>query len=522
MSAKEVILQMPLRADKWGEEQLIQTFVNVGPLIHILKGANNHVLLGRRGTGKTHVFSYLKSQIEKEQGDCCIYIDMRTIGSTGSIYSNKDIPLYQRATRLVSDIIQELRNQIVAYVVRSEENKELYLSEVTPLLDGLCSLYNIKKIEGNVKRESSRKIEQIEDGDIALSISMSPEFRMSSKTTDIESQYCNVQEEGACVDYLDFNALSLVLKSIMDKLAPHKVWLFIDEYAELHTDMQIALSDMIRRIFCPLKNFVFKIAAIEHRSVFKQQIDSQNYIGLELGADCSTCNLDDFMVFGNNNAQAIMFFRELIFRHTNSMLPPNEQYKNSDELVKDIFTQEKAFEELVMAAEGVPRDAFNILAKAITEDYYGNISVNAVRKAAKKWYNEDKLNFIISYPDAHKLLIWIMDNVINQRQARAFLLRNDAEYELINFLYDSRILHIIKQDISSRDTPGLKYNVYSIDYGCYVELINTTRFPLGLFQEELENGEYEYSQVPKDDYRSIRRAILDMDEFYQKIDSYQS
>jgi hypothetical protein len=144
-----------------------------------------------------------------------------------------------------------------------------------------------------VKRESSRKIEQIEDGDIALSISMSPEFRMSSKTTDIDSQYCNVQEEGACVDYLDFNALSLVLKSIMDKLAPHKVWLFIDEYAELHTDMQIALSDMIRRIFCPLKNFVFKIAAIEHRSVFKQQIDSQNYIGLELGADCSTCNLDD-------------------------------------------------------------------------------------------------------------------------------------------------------------------------------------------------------------------------------------
>lgn len=164
-------------------------------------------LFGRRGTGKTHVFSYLKSQIEKEQGDCCIYIDMRTIGSTGSIYSNKDIPLYQRATRLVSDIIQELRNQIVAYVVKSEENKELYLSEVAPLLDGLCSLYNIKKIEGNVKRESSRKIEQIEDGDIALSISMSPEFRMSSKTTDIDSQYCNVQEEGACVDYLDFNAL---------------------------------------------------------------------------------------------------------------------------------------------------------------------------------------------------------------------------------------------------------------------------------------------------------------------------
>lgn len=61
----------------------------------------------------------------------------------------------------------------------------------------------------------------------------------------------------------------------------------------------------------------------------------------------------------------------------------------------------------------------------------------------------------------------------------------------------------------------MKYNVYSIDYGCYVELANTTRFPLGLFEEELENGESEYCQVPKDDYRSIRRAILNMDEFME-------
>lgn len=46
-----MILQMPLRADKWGEEQLIQTFVNVGPLIHILKGANNHVFVWKARNG---------------------------------------------------------------------------------------------------------------------------------------------------------------------------------------------------------------------------------------------------------------------------------------------------------------------------------------------------------------------------------------------------------------------------------------------------------------------------------------
>ena len=195
------------------------------------------------------------------------------------------------------------------------------------------------------------------------------------------------------------------------------------------------------------------------------------------------------------------------------MLTDENKYSDSNALIRDIFTQESTFEELVLAAEGVPRDAFNILAKAIAEDYYNKISINNIRKAAKNWYNEDKQNPIISDPGAMPLLSWIIDNVINERHARAFLLRNDKEYELINYLYDSRILHIIKQNISSRDNPGMRFNAYSIDYGCYVDLINTARFPLGLFQEEMEDGSFEYTNVPKEDYRSIRRAILKMEDF---------
>jgi hypothetical protein len=46
-----------------------------------------------------------------------------------------------------------------------------------------------------------------------------------------------------------------------------------------------------------------------------------------------------------------------------------------------------------------------------------------------------------------------------------------------------------------------------------VDLINTARSPLGLFEEEMEDGSSEFVKVPKEDYRSIRRAILNMDEF---------
>ena len=49
MNAKDAILRMPRRADKWEEDMLVKTFVNIGPLIPILRGTDNHVLYGRRG-----------------------------------------------------------------------------------------------------------------------------------------------------------------------------------------------------------------------------------------------------------------------------------------------------------------------------------------------------------------------------------------------------------------------------------------------------------------------------------------
>lgn len=109
--------------------------------------------------------------------------------------------------------------------------------------------------------------------------------------------------------------------------------------------------------------------------------------------------------------------------------------------------------------------------------------------------------------------------MINTRQARAFMIKSNENDNLINYLYDARILHIIKQNVSSKDTPGVRYNVYSIDYGCYVDLINTARAPKGLFEDEIEDDPTEFINVPRDDYRSIRRAILDLSKFYSSISS---
>ena len=170
--------------------------------------------------------------------------------------------------------------------------------------------------------------------------------------------------------------------------------------------------------------------------------------------------------------------------------------------------------ELVKAAEGVSRDAINILALAIIDAVNDKISINNIRKAAKNWYSTAKEKDITN-PTALRLLRWIIDEVIGQRKARAFLLKTDVNDPLINDLFDARVLHIIKNSVSAKDRPGERFRVYQIDYGCYVDLINTSNAPRGLFQADIEEISTDiFIDVPSDDYRSIRRAILDLDAFY--------
>jgi len=164
----------------------------------------------------------------------------------------------------------------------------------------------------------------------------------------------------------------------------------------------------------------------------------------------------------------------------------------------------------------VPRDAINIIGIAAQKAINNKISVPDIRDAARTWYHRVKEKAISSKPSAQALLTWIIEEVIKNKLAKAFLLRAGTRHELIDYLYDQRVLHLIKQGISAQDYPSIRFNVYAIDYGCYVDLINTNKAPKGLFEVD-EDEKSRYVQVPQTDFRSIRRAILELDRFESSI-----
>ncbi|HEY8202407.1 MAG TPA: hypothetical protein VII47_13765 [Actinomycetota bacterium] len=186
--------------------------------------------------------------------------------------------------------------------------------------------------------------------------------------------------------------------------------------------------------------------------------------------------------------------------------------KALDYLTEAAFLHHNAFEELVCAAEGVPRDAINILSIAAQLADDAKISVPHVRSAAGRWYRRDKERAVSANPKAQDLLYWLRDEVIGNRRAKAVLLQEkEAEnHSLIQALYDARVLHVLRRGVATRDRPGIRFDVYALDYGCYVDL-PTSRAPRCLFEDQNEYGNVELVQTLSGaDYRSSRRSTLNL------------
>lgn len=515
----EILLRFNRRAETVDPTQLVDTFVDAGPLSALLSSRDHQVMYGRRGTGKTHALTYLV-ETKTAHGDIGFLVDMRTIGSTGGLYGDPSISISERASRLLVDTLVYIHEHLLKFAIENDDR--LDLSQIGPILDRLADAASNVRVVGMTQETSTSATRSIERDRSDLSVQLSP----SSVTVDLaagaDSETANSRldqtvRQGIATHRVIFGDVQQALFEFASLFRPNRIWIVLDEWSDVPLDLQPYLADFIRRSIFPVTGITIKIGAIEHRSRFRAPVDNGGYVGIELGADATAdVNLDDFMVFDNDAARAKDFFREFLYKHFRSAAETSdgEVPSTPTELIRRGFTQSNAFDEFVRAVEGVPRDAINIIALAAQRALDDAISVPDIRSAANTWYQRDKQSAVASTPDALHLLRWIIDQVIGERRARAFLLLSDTRHDLIDSLFDSRVLHNLKRNISAHDQPGVRYDVYKLDFGCYIDLIATARAPLGLLQlDDLFDDTAQFVEVPPDDYRSIRRAILDLEQF---------
>ena len=510
----DVFLRFNRRAETVDPIQLVDTFVDAGPLSALLSSIDHQIMYGRRGTGKTHALTYL-AETKTADGDIGFLVDMRTIGSTGGLYSDPTISISERAARLLVDTLICIHDNLIKFSIENDERIDL--SQAGPILDRLADAATNVRVVGTTQetREATIQYANTDKSGVSANLSLSKAslgIASEMEHRNTRSSSSQTIRQGIATHQIIFGDVQQALMRFADLLKPKRIWIVLDEWSDVPLDLQPYLADFIRRCIFPVNGITVKVGAIEHRSKFRIPTNNRGYVGIELGADATAdVNLDDFMVFDNDADRAKEFFGDFLFKHFQaaSETKDGELPSSRTELIRRGFTQSNAFDEFVRAVEGVPRDAINIIALAAQKALEDRISVPHVRSAANTWYQRDKQSAVASSSDALGLLRWIIEQVIGQRRARAFLLLSDARHPLIDSLFDARVLHNLKRNISAHDQPGVRYDVYKLDFGCYIDLITTVRAPLGLFQDD----NAQFVEVPPDDYRSIRRAILDLNQF---------
>ena len=515
--------KIPKRAESRAEAELRSTFEDSG-VGHALDTVDHQIIYGRRGTGKTHALRYLTS-VRGDEDNIAIYVDLRTIGSAEGVFDGHSVSPVERTARLLVDLLNQVHDEILRAALDDDRlvGNANFVNALDSLLDSISGI----RVKGPVERTVQDSERAQQKGSVSVSASAAgtvPKFSATFGGSDELEQQTGTTDKWVGEERvsLNFSDVARALRTLAASMSTRRIWLLLDEWTSVPLETQPYLGAFLVRCVLPLQPFTVKIAAIEQQSAFRKQLDNGSMIGIEVGADMSAnLNLDDFMVFEQEEEKARTFFRSLFFKHLTAGGAEDIDlglYHETD-LIKEAFTDSRAFDELVRAAEGVPRDAINIAANAAWRAGAKKISIPDVRRAARQWFQNDKERALAEAPDAQGLLNWVIDKVIRGKKARGFLVnQKDRNARLLIILFDARVLHLVKRGYSAQDFPGERFDVYVIDYGAYVDLISTQNAPQGVLPIEELDGSDGYVDVPSQDLRALRRAVLDLDEFFKTSD----
>ena len=510
----QALMRIPRRADSVDRATLVRTFVTLGPLFAMLGSVDHQVLFGRRGTGKTHALLCLAEMVE-QGGDVPVYIDLRTIGSAGGLYSDPHVDLAYRGTQLLIDTIEAIHEALVDYALGEQL---VHSADLLPRLDALAEAAASVEVVGDVEQETIHGDTRQSGRNSGLAISAGRGGPGLSLSGSAERQATRSRQErtrrsGQERYHVLFGPLGRALRATADALCGARLWILLDEWSSLPAELQPFLADLLRRSLFPVRGITVKIAAIQRRSRFREARENADYLGIEVGADAAAgLDLDDFLIVGREEEHAQSFLRSLLFNHVIAYAAHPERLGRAaaspSDFVQAAF-KKNAFPEFVRAAEGIPRDAINLAALAAQYADHTSIGIQEVRRAASEWYQRDKQAAITANAPAQQLLRELIDEVVGRRKARTFLLDQTAYHEhlAIQDLCDARLLHVLRHGITMPNHPGTRYDGFAIDYGCYVAL---------LFSEQdfkQSSGWYDTwlrarPDVAPDNFHDIERSLI--------------
>ena len=372
--------------------------------------AANHIVLGRRGAGKSSLLLY-SMRMREQQRQPSAWVDMQVYGKRGD-------------NGVVVDLLTEVLSQLRDLLSANPQYSDLLLT--------LARMQVAKDID----------------------------------------------EQGIRVFLPEIRRL---LGSIQN--AGRNLFVFLDDFHVLNADLQPRLLGFIYSI--TRGNGIFlKLSSIESLT---NSWDASSQTGLQVPHDAQTINLDYNLTMPDRAAS-----------HIEGILDAHATYCGLPS-VRFLCTSNDVLSRLVWVSAGVPRDALNLFAQAMTRGVAGNrtrVSVTNVNIAASEMVGQKLRELDMDVPEASletnlsEVLERVKDFCIKQQRKNAFLVELRADqplYHQIQKLVDLRLLHVISEGITVGEA-GRKYLALILDYGFYTGI--RAAQSVDLFNKQTERVTY--------------------------------
>lgn len=506
-----------IRAENIEYESYLKMYSGEENILNI-DNKNNTVIYGRRGSGKTHLLKALQENIMNRFSDdkvFPVYIDARRIVPlVPSSESSSEI----NSILIFKYLMQELSHNLAVNVntiydlnpfdSSSSFSRDMWKEEINNLFQGVYLEFDGRTFSKPTSLTVSEEEVKSLSGNGGLS--SSPKLEVSGK---IERKNSGTREKNSYISILD---ITNHVENLIGKLGINRLTLIIDEWSEIEIDTQIHLAEILKKSFSAIP-VTLKIAAIPNRTNLGIKRE-QKFFGLEDGGDIFGYQLDMRYVFEVNKTQTRDFFNDLLYKHLyslnanaiNSLL---RDHKTKPQKIINLFLANVALNEIFIASAGIPRDFMNLFIGAYDKFIISSnqsakrIGVKHLRTANSEWYETDKKKQVDKHAVERHLLTEIVREIIENKKSIHFLVPEKySQNKHIQNLIDFRVMHLRRNGYSHKDHPGVSYNVYSIDYGCYNSL--------NISKKKLDSSMLDNLQL--NDFRDIRRISLE-DAFFNRF-----
>ncbi len=480
-------------ADTQKLKNLSKYYVDYLNFLRDIVSETDHLVIGRRGTGKTTLlYRGLVECINSWGRDIClskpktlaIYLDLSKCHSLADTSSN-DYSEFEHA--FASELCDAIRVELNRTWPELEENEGIFnklfqpdatraKQETKEAIDKLSLILRrgiLRRDDASGKRTDTLEEESQSVYKQEISLQLSPTEQKSALTAQREKgdkERQKTEGERAVTYRLQISDIIRALAEIRRAAGISHFVILIDEFSSLSNELQRRFSSLARKILGNQAGVFLKICAITDNYTLGSSIILQRDL-FELNLD-----LDSYVERSGTLGTAMRGLETLTGKLIRERLIAYG-VSNTEMIFEDISS---ALTEISRAAMGVPRTVGIILkqalSRAIGEDRVGIRRSDidyGIKYAARAYYNQFSGTCGVSLP-MHYLDMWnaLLDRAISEREKKdsstshfMVLGSNEPKLKYFNMFF---LVHLLTQGRTTKKDKSTR-SLYCFDYGTCIE-----------------------------------------------------